>query len=51
MILSAFVKFSGEAAIIRRLLAGYTVLEIGLLNCVQMGVGDLDTVLKGLFRY
>ena len=50
MILSAFGKFSGEAAIVGRLLAGYTILEIGLLNCVQMGVGDFDTVLKGLFR-
>jgi hypothetical protein len=50
MILTAFVKFSEEAAIVGRLLAGYTVLEIGLLNCVQMGVGNFDTVLKGLFQ-
>lgn len=50
MILSAFGKFSGEAAIVGRLLAGYTVLEIDLLNCVQMGVGDFDAVLKGLFK-
>lgn len=46
----AFLKFKNEAAIIGRLLAGYTDLELSLLNCVQMVHGDFDTVLKAMFR-
>jgi hypothetical protein len=50
MILSAFGKFAGEAAIVGRLLISYTVLELDLLNCVQMGVGNFDSMLKGMFQ-
>jgi hypothetical protein len=32
------------------LLAGYTNLEIGLMNCVQVVRLDFDTVLKAMFR-
>jgi len=49
-ILSAFKKFPGESAIIGRLLAGYSTLELDLMNCVQMGTGNFDTALKRLFR-
>jgi hypothetical protein len=34
-IMPAFIDFPGDAAIIGRLLAGYTNLEIELMNCVQ----------------
>jgi hypothetical protein len=46
----AFNKFPGEAEIIGRLLAGYTNLEVGLMNCVQVVRVDFDTVLKAMFR-
>ena len=50
-ILGAFVApFHKEAAIIGRLLAGYTTLEVGLMNCVQVVRDDFDTVLKAMFR-
>ncbi len=49
-ILGPFVKFSAEAAIIGRLSAGYTTLEVGLLHCVQVVRDDFDAVLKALFR-
>ncbi len=50
-ILGAFVTpFAKEAAIVGRLLAGYTTLEVGLMNCVQVVRDDLDTVLKAMFR-
>lgn len=49
-ILNAFLKFTDEATLIGRMLAGYADLEIGLMNCVQMVRGDLDTVLKSMFR-
>ena len=45
-----FVTFKPEAAIIARLLAGYTNLEIGLLHCVQMATGNFDKSLKAMFR-
>lgn len=45
----AFVKFSEEAAIIGRLLGGYTLLELDLLNCVSMGTKDFDGALKRMF--
>jgi hypothetical protein len=49
-ILAPFKKFSVEGETIGRLLAGYSNLEIGLMNCVQMARGnDLDTVLKKMF--
>jgi hypothetical protein len=50
-ILLPFVTpFHQEAAIIGRLLAGYTTLEFGLMNCVQVVRGDFDAVLKAMFR-
>jgi len=49
-ILGAFDKFPSEAVIIGKLLAGYTTLEIGLMNCVQIVRDDFDTVLKAMFR-
>jgi hypothetical protein len=48
-IMPAFADFPNEAEIIGRLLAGYTNLEIGLMNCVQMVRLDFDTVLKAMF--
>jgi hypothetical protein len=50
MILPTFAQFPNESAIIGRLLAGYSILEIDLLNCVQMATGDFDAALKALFR-
>jgi hypothetical protein len=49
-ILSPFLTFYQEAAIIGRLLAGYTTLEVGLMNCVQVVRDDFDAVLKAMFR-
>ena len=49
-ILKAFLKFTDEATLIGRMLAGYADLEIGLMNCVQVVRNDLDTVLKSMFR-
>jgi hypothetical protein len=48
--LPAFQKYHNEAAIIGRLLAGYTTLEISLLNCTHVIRDDFDTVLKTMFR-
>ena len=42
--------FEKEGAIIGRLLAGYTTLELGLMNCVQVVRKDFDSVLKAMFR-
>src|SRR6516162_3349233 len=49
-ILGPFLKFPDEAAIIGRLSAGYTTLEIGLMHCVQVVRDDFDAVLKAMFR-
>jgi hypothetical protein len=49
-ILRPFQKFPHEGAVIGRLLAGYSTLEIDLMNCVQVARGDFDTVLKAMFR-
>jgi hypothetical protein len=49
-ILGPFVKFRDEAAVIGRLSAGYTSLEVGLMNCVQVVRDDFDAVLKAMFR-
>jgi hypothetical protein len=49
-ILGPFLNFSEEASIIGRLLAGYTNLEVGLMNCVQVVRDDFDAVLKAMFR-
>jgi hypothetical protein len=50
MVMPAFQKFRGEAAIIGRLLAGYAELEIDLLNCVSEVTQDFDATLKAMFR-
>jgi hypothetical protein len=47
---SAFVDFPAEAALIGRMLAGYTDLELDLLHCVKSVRGDFDTVLKAMYR-
>jgi len=49
-ILNPFLKFPDEAAIIGRLSAGYTTLEVGLMNCVQVVRDDFDAILKAMFR-
>ena len=49
-ILSAFHKFANEGAIVGRILASYSDLEIGLMNCVQVATGDFDSTLKAMFR-
>lgn len=46
----AFADFPAEAAVIGRILAGYTDLEIDLMNCVKSAREDLDTVLKAMYR-
>ena len=43
-------SFHKEAAIIARLLAGYTNLEVELMHCVQVVRDDFDAVLKAMFR-
>jgi hypothetical protein len=48
--LPPFDKFPREGASVGRLLAGYSKLEIGLMNCVYMAHGDFDTVLKAMFK-
>lgn len=50
-ILFPFKTFAYEGAAVGRLLAGYSTLEVGLLHCVQMGLGDFDTVFKAMFRH
>jgi hypothetical protein len=46
----AFADFPAEAALIGRLLAGYTDLELDLMHCVKSAREDLDTVLKAMYR-
>jgi hypothetical protein len=48
-ILMPFQKFAYEGAAVGRLLAGYTTLEAGLFNCVQVALGDFDGVFKAMF--
>jgi hypothetical protein len=49
-ILTHFHGFTVEGEIVGRLLTGYANLEVGLLNCVQMVLGDLDAPLKAMFK-
>src|SRR6266849_11095561 len=49
-ILPPFDTFQAEAAIIGKLLAGYTTLEVGLMHCIQVVRDDFDAVLKAMFR-
>lgn len=46
----SFRKFEAEARIVGNLLAGYTDLELSLLNCVQVVREDFDAALKAMFR-
>src|ERR1035437_6990718 len=46
----AFADFPTEAALIGRILAGYTDVEIDLMHCVKSARDDLDTVLKAMYR-
>ncbi len=48
-IFKAFDRFPEEAARIGRMLAAYSVLELDLLHCVQMGTGDFDAAIKAMF--
>jgi len=50
MLAEAFDKYSEEAKYIGLILAGYTDLEISLMNCVQVLLDDLDSVLKSMYR-
>jgi hypothetical protein len=44
-------KFAKEGQAVGRILTGYINLEVGLMHCVQMGLGgDFDTVLKKMFK-
>ena len=49
-VLRAFADYPVEAALIGRMLAGYADLEIDLMNCAKAVRGDLDLVLKTMFR-
>jgi hypothetical protein len=49
-ILMPFDTFPAEAALVGKLLAGYSTLEVGLMNCVQVARDDFDGVLKAMFR-
>jgi hypothetical protein len=50
VILSAFLKFPAEAAIIGRLIAGYGELEFGFALCLGRAIGDQNAAAKTLFR-
>jgi hypothetical protein len=50
MPLQPFYRFENEGAAVGRLLLGYSNLEVGLMNCVQMALrGDLNAVIKPMF--
>jgi hypothetical protein len=49
-ILTQFHAFAVEGEIVGRLLTGYANLEVGLLHCVSMVLGDFDTPLKAMFK-
>ena len=49
-VLNPFHRFTSEGAAVGRLLLGYSNLEIGLMNCVQMACGgNLNIVIKAMF--
>ena len=47
--MATFEKFAAEAAVIGRLIVGYSELELDLLNCVAMGIDDYDKAIKTMF--
>jgi len=49
-VLRAFSDFPYEAALIGRMVVGYTDLEVDLMNCVKSVREDMDTVFKAMFR-
>ncbi len=49
-ILRSFEDYPAEAALIGRMLAGYTDIEVDLMNCVKSVRQDLDTVFKAMYR-
>lgn len=54
-VLPAFLRFSQEAAIIGRLLAGYGEVEFDLCNCLEAAIApridDPDVAVRTLFRF
>lgn len=48
--LSAFHKFPKEGAAVGRMLVGYSDLEVGLMNAVQVARKDFDSVFKTMYR-
>ena len=49
-LLRGFQAFPAEAALIGRMLAEYADLEIDLMHCAKQVRGELDHVLKSMFR-
>jgi hypothetical protein len=49
-VLRAFLDFPAEAALIGRMVPGYTDLEVDVMNCVKSARQDLDVVLKTMYR-
>jgi hypothetical protein len=49
-ILQPFNRFAIEGGTVGCLLAGYSTLEVGLMHCVQVALGDFDGVLKAMFK-
>jgi hypothetical protein len=47
--MAAFSKFATEGDTIGKLLVGYSNIEIGLMNCVQVATGDFDGALRKMF--
>jgi hypothetical protein len=47
--MAPFSKFATEGDTIGRLLVGYSNIEIGLMNCVQVATGDFDRILRKMF--
>lgn len=50
MTVSLFKQYPEEAKIVGRILAGYTGVECALMNLVATAIGDLDTVLKVMYK-
>ena len=48
--LQPFKTFASEGASVGRLVAGYSKLEIGLMNCVHVALGDFNRVFKAMFK-
>ncbi len=50
MTVSLFKQYPEEARIVGRILAGYTDVECTLMNLVAVAIGDLDAVLKVMYK-